>query len=153
MTNKTKTTNKALEIALAKAIDTKVETIEQAEVDTSVQDINEVIYKASIFASYYILRKGKQSLYDNQETASLLLNAVKMSKVEQVDFVKLVGLIYQVFEEMTENGTIPKKLTAMDMVKQYAKDSGKSIIKSAWILYQEKRITYADYKQIMESED
>lgn len=151
--NKTVKTNKALEIAMTKAIESKVEQIEQEDVDTSIQDVNECLYKASVFATYYLLRKGKQSLYDNLETASLLLNAIKMSKAEETDFTKLLGNIYQTFADMTDSGIIPQRMTALDMVKAYARDSGKSIIKSAWLLYQEKKINYSDYKAIMESED
>lgn len=153
MTNKQKTTNKALEAMMTKALAEQVKEVEQAEVDTSVQDVNECLYRAAIFATYYLLRKGKQSLYDNQETASLLLNAVKMSKAEETEFTKLLMHIYQSFVDMTDSGIIPVRLSALDIVKQYAKDSGKSIIKSAWVMYQDKKITYADYKAIMESED
>lgn len=157
MTNKTNKTNKAInsaiEQALEKALESKVEQVEQEQVDFSEQDVNETIYKASIFACYYLLRKGKRSLYDNQDIGNLLLNAIDMSKVDNSEFTKLLMHIYQSFVDMSDKGIITIRQSALDMVRQYAKDSGKSIIKSAWILYQEKRITYTDYKQIMESED
>lgn len=144
---------KTIKNAIQEALTVKVEEVEKQEVDTAVQDINECLYKASIFATYYLLRKGKQSLYDNQETSSLLLNAVKMSKCEQEEFTKLLSNIYQVFSDLTESGIIPQRLTALDTIKAYAKVNGKSLIKSAWLLYQDKKITYSDYKAIMESED